>query len=241
MPLIDLPSEILQAIIKATLPEGFECLALSCKVVYNASQIYVPKHNMLKRSYSSFSYHAVLDDEILQLSTHPNASAATELFSSIQLLNEIAQDPLIARYMRECDFRNDKGTDAWRPGMKDNIERLLKSSKHLAEAQQDPDQWLRKMKYIEDDDHIWTSFFPACFLLTLLPNVTKVTLPEEWNDFPETVYDDEDSRALWALLDSIVKRANAYETESLRKLEIIRPSAGKTYDLISMRKVLLGI
>ena len=116
--------------------------------------------------------------------------------------------------------------------MRSNIERLLKGSSHFKNAEQETSVWLSQMQGSEGDEHLWKSFYSGCFLLTLLPNVTKIALPLEWMDFPGPI-DEDQGGPLWSLLDSIVKRANAHETESLRKLEIIQPSTGISCEYVN--------
>jgi hypothetical protein len=83
MPLLDLPDEILLYIIKYSLPYGFESFVLTCKRIYAVGEEDIPNHNRLRRTYKDFQYNK-------------------EIRCALQLLQRIANDPLIAEYIEEA-------------------------------------------------------------------------------------------------------------------------------------------
>jgi hypothetical protein len=223
-----LPTELLARIVQETLPEGFESFALTCKSVYNASKFFLSKHNTLKRQYRNFTYRQ-----------GPHGNACT---SALLLLARIAEEPLVARYIISADFVQDSA-----PENKDTREEhiatvvsskilaLLQNSIYVQDASVDPAILLQYMldAYQVDDGYVHAGL-AACFLLTLLPNITRVALPRRWNDYdPRSPYSNlEPPWRLDELLDAIVVRADdpGQPNAGLSKLEVILPSTGWGYE-----------
>jgi hypothetical protein len=85
MTLLELPDEILQDIVKYSLPYGFESFILACKRIYTIGKENIAIHNRLKRTYKDFQY-------------------GKDIRCAIQLLHRIANEPLIAEYIEEADL-----------------------------------------------------------------------------------------------------------------------------------------
>ena len=81
MGLLQLPFEILDDIIRLTLPSEFEALALSCKAVHACAARHAQRHNALKRQWK---YTARTD---------------ARKWVALSVLREIARDPLVALYI----------------------------------------------------------------------------------------------------------------------------------------------
>jgi hypothetical protein len=96
MALPTLPVEILQRIIEASIPEGFEALALSCQRLYAASKRYVPDYARLKARYRRISY------------SHPFTDPEDDeecMANPLSHLLEFAEEPVATRFVEEADFQ----------------------------------------------------------------------------------------------------------------------------------------
>jgi hypothetical protein len=232
MTLLSLPNELLGRIVQETMPEGFENFVLSCKAVYNTSGILLEQHNTMRRRYKHFKYRGAGD-----LSDQETCA------SSPQLIARIAADPLIAKYMVSADFKEDSI-----PEDEDNVEALVQllenswevrslfdDSPYLKEAGVDPSAALR---YIVDQcvPEEGDPSLTATLLLSLLPNVTEIALPKEWEQLESNrrylQRRTEIPWNMWPLLEAIVKRANDPSDSSagLSKLASLLPSAAWGYE-----------
>jgi hypothetical protein len=224
MALLSLPNELLGRIVEKTMPEGFGNFVLSCKAVYQAGTHLIEEHNTLRRRYRHFRYEG-----------DGNLSDQDTCASSLQLIARIAEDPRIAKYIAVADFKADGR--AWKDGsiQKPLHEHVNNSSEFRA--------LLEKSTYLRDtgDDasivleHLTAHFEPykgthilaATLLLTLLPNVTQLSLPKRWE-----LWGDSKTWDASSLLDAIVKRANDPRDSAagLSKLDSILPSIAWGYD-----------
>jgi hypothetical protein len=191
MSLLNLPTEAIRLIAKLTIPEDFENFALICKFVYNASSIFRPEYNKLQRRYKHFSYQV----------------NGTEV--DLQLLLDIAENPVVARYIVNADLRDidsalprglenvplKRAMDPKEAG--GNLLNLLSRSRYLRELQQDPKHW---MELILGGSTNYT----VAFLLTLMPNLKELTLPRRWNP----VLGRSTNEELLAFVNTVVRDAN---------------------------------
>ena len=224
MMLTQLPGEVLRLIIAETLPEGFESFLLTCKAIYALGQSKISRHNELKRRYGHLAYVNT---------RRPPAMEDQFIVCSLQLLREISQDPLIARYIVTADLKNDRGrarTDDYPPDLNEvqadgkrnqAILRLLEESPYLRAARQDPSTWLDAIL-----GNMSKPEFAPAFLLTLLPNVRELALPVWWGEQSDDICEVLD------LLDTIPKMANQAQnsTASLSKLTTLKPMLGTGYE-----------
>lgn len=241
MSLLQLPPELLQLIIEQTFSKDFESFALSCKDVFNLSKKHMVKHKQLKKY-----KHCVLD---------PNTETGRERLNgtysvptTLHLLELIAKEPVIAEYIEFADLKeglvyDDNYRVDWEEDFlvkvraDGHIERLVEKSCHLQEANQDLDYWLNHVICFGDQHH-----FADLFLMTLLSNVTYLTLPaDDWNGFPAPPRNCKDrhglsmdsatSSKLWNVLDVLQRRANdkSLSNAGLSRLTTIKPSTGTGY------------
>ena len=211
MPLLALSNELLTLIIKETLPEGFENFMLTCKDVYAVGEAFIPKHNELKKKYGQFEYPSFREDRV---DTNP-------YLSSMQLLQDIIKEPLIVRYFRDVNFEDERIIhinepdsnliDAFRANaqFKNDLLRLLGSSTYLRLAKQNPQEWLDAI--LGNRGYLYS----ATLLLTMLPNVEKLSLPAFWISFP--------GQKASSVLNIITQRANDDKngTASLGRLSTV--------------------
>ncbi|CAG8956291.1 hypothetical protein HYFRA_00003671 [Hymenoscyphus fraxineus] len=204
MELLSLPDEILLFIIKETIPEQFEDFVLSCKTIYRLGTQYLSRHNELRREYRNFT-----------------STLRRPCTSPFNLLLQIADTPIISRYIVYADFREYHPNHVLRKhDLLSSLLELLEESSYLKRIGGDPFriyQVFRTGNYRNE--------LAILILLTLLPNVTELSLPLEWGTILV-------AKGLpinqVALLNDIVKKANNLRnfSSSLSKLTTILPSGG---------------
>lgn len=199
MALLRLPNELLTDIIKHALPEGFESLALSCKDINKLCAPFIERHNELRSQFRLLSLGGL------------------EFGTAWDLISRIAVEPIVARYIRTAEFSCDSLFVFKRPRIPtsdiqsyDPIIHLFADSPYFKLA------GLDCMEYYDitriDVTAGGYSQHAASFLLTLLLNVTHITLPETWRH----------NEATAKLIDAIIRTANnptlTLGTSSLTKL-----------------------
>lgn len=174
--LTSLPTELLDEIILHSLPEGFEGLALTCRKLYNLCTPSIERHNQLRTRFREFTYNKYPSNGLLSVHNPPAAS----------LIQDIAHNPVVARYIRHADFTYDTWPPKARPvqllpdpDLGGPVVALFAESPYLREAGLD---WREYYALIQEDLERpgWYSQHAAAFLLTLLPNVTSLKLPCLW-------------------------------------------------------------
>lgn len=174
-----LPDELKILIIEQTLPEGFESLAVTCKRVSELCKPFIAGHNALRSRYRSFAYR--LDDPAFEYSM---------ILTAFHLIARIASEPIVARYIQHADLKWDS-----RPSLNldrkysgdftnaeeqhlDAVAELVQSSAAVRQAGLDPEQY-----YAILEEEVYSrrySQYAAAFLLTLLPNIITLKLPQHW-------------------------------------------------------------
>ena len=174
---MQLPNELLVKIVMHVLPEGFESVALTCRRIYALCTPFIEHHNTLRAQFRTFNY--------FPKQNHPDFVIGT----GFDLLTRIAVEPTVARYIREADFHRDGifrpcelVADAQPDGP---VGRLLAQSPYLKQAGLDWQQYFAKIKEEEGLFGRWSPH-AAAFLLTLLPNVEKLTLPQRLKSLEST-------------------------------------------------------
>ncbi|KAI0480398.1 F-box domain protein [Xylariaceae sp. FL0804] len=174
--LTSLPVEIVEAIIPHTLPEGFESLALACKAIHKLCAPFIKQHNHLRRHYRNFRYDRV----------------GRHIASSFGLLERIAKEPQVARYVTNASLVDDNWPNAINnsfamlgPWSWDPVNSLLANSSYLREAGLDWKRYSSRMDGEMDKERANPAYgcysqHAAEFLLTLLPNVEVLELPNLW-------------------------------------------------------------
>ncbi|KAK4956596.1 hypothetical protein LTR10_006123 [Elasticomyces elasticus] len=237
MLLLELPVELLDTIIEFTLPEGLESFALSCRTVYNVGKDHVRAHNVYKQRWTRFRYD-----------NRCNTDHGFKL--PMELLVAVYEDPLIASYIQFADFWQkdfDQEQIARRKkrvlGDDTNLAAiggLLGQSHYLRQANQDPEQWLADMRDEgEDGDEEPETYkgpnysinMATILLLTLLPNLRELILPNEWQSLPYP-YTSRPDEQLWSVLDVITREASLRlsSNASLSRLVTILPYARISYE-----------
>lgn len=180
--LTSLPTELLDEIILHSLPEGFEGVALTCRKLYNLCTPSIERHNQLRKRFRDFTYLK-----------YPNRDGLPSMHNqqAINLIQDIARDPVVARYIRHADFTYDTWPRRARPrrampdqllpdpDLDEPVVSLFAESPCLREAGLD---WREYYALIQEDlvGSGRYSQHAAAFLLTLLPNITSLKLPCPW-------------------------------------------------------------
>ncbi|KAL6866367.1 hypothetical protein ACO1O0_002475 [Amphichorda felina] len=176
-----------------------------------------------------------------------------------RLLEAIADEPVLARYIHTIKMTgiasmyyylpsrgDDNGYDScgdyfWRlPQMpvSDRLRELVRASPDIAAVGGDPDVWIRAFDTRGDLDglHHGEGDEPVprwyeSFLLTLLPNVTTLQLPNEWGNLSYEIWKDY-WKEFEPILDRIVKRANdpLLPDAALSRLSVLLPQKGPDYE-----------
>ena len=191
MALTRLPTEILENIITHTLPEGFESAALTCTRIHAICTPFIQSHNTLRARFDHFTYYENTSDWINTIRT------------AFDVITRIAVEPVVARYIRRADFAKDSYFTRGRPRelLADvhcggAVLRLLADSPYLKQAGLDWQEFYAKIE--EDLQAVRYSQHAAAFLMTLLPNVELLMLPQRWKPLDATD----------KLIDAIVRKAN---------------------------------
>jgi hypothetical protein len=199
MILTNLPGELLDMIIEYSQPQSFENLATTCKKVYARCAPFIKRHNKLRFRFRTFNY-----------CSHPrdNVVAASDL------INIIAADPMVARYIRTANLVNDSSflkharTRGEPPKSVPTIEEggvtvhLFANSTYLQRAQLDWREYYST--FAEDVREMRYSQHGSAFLLTLLEETEKLTIPYSWKP----------NAATFQLLDVLVKEPGHTSSQS---------------------------
>ena len=192
MALTRLPTELLDIIITHVLPEGFESLAVTCRAIYASCIPFLQRHNALRSRFHHFTYDDYRKD--------PSPTFLT----AADLIRRIAVEPVVARYIRYADFSRDsphgyiidRGFVA-AADRRDDVIRLFASCPYLEQAGLDWKEYLHEIEEGLDYDEVRRrrlrsyslrcySQHAAAFLLTLLPNVERLILPQCWKPLDAT-------------------------------------------------------
>ena len=216
MALMQLPNELLENIVRHALPEGFESMALTCTRIYALCKPFIEYHNKLRGQFRTFNY--------FRRDGHPDFVIGT----GFDLLTRIAVEPIVARYILEADFARDgifRPCELVEDTQPDGpVGKLLGQSPYLKQAGLDWQQYFAKIMEEEGPFGRWSPH-AAVFLLTLLPNVEKLTLPARVGPMESTD----------KLIDAIVRKARRtsslpYDRPSLARCTTLHHSSALDLD-----------
>ncbi|KAF2492651.1 hypothetical protein BU16DRAFT_466590 [Lophium mytilinum] len=175
MALTALPPEILDIIIKHSLPLSFENLATTCKRIYAQCTPFIKRHHELRSRFRDFTYISDARDGVV---------AASDFISLI------AVDPSIARYIRTANLVRDseffphqllRGNPPKSvPSIEDggDIVELFANSTYLRRARLNWREYYST--FAEDVREMRYSQHGIVFLLTLLGYTENLTIPDLW-------------------------------------------------------------
>ncbi|CAO1599595.1 hypothetical protein XANCAGTX0491_003314 [Xanthoria calcicola] len=170
MTLLDLPNELLQCILDASRPHGFESFALTCRRLYDLSKPQISSHNQFKKIYTSVNCRYDGD------CAHPYA-----------LIQRIWSRPLAARYVRRASCYISPGRrtplDTQDLGLDwpTTLSRWLQASLYFERAKTNaghPELWRDRMLACPSGPDV-------AMLLTLLPNLEWLAITGYISEYPE--------------------------------------------------------
>ncbi len=225
MLILDLPVEIFDLILDLTLPDGIENFALSCKAVYNRAQSYIRLHNTLRQW------------------RHTTNSGGVEHTDVLGIIFRISREPLIAQYINtlylwdqrriltnrpltsiDNDFFDYRTNDTAMARIKD----LFSQSRLFSESDLD-EYWQSIIEDEPADGGINRgTLYATMLLLSLLPNLRELQLPEGWYQ----VRQGEAGEDLLPLAHSLVELSNARRLpwKGLTHLETLFPFVEENYE-----------
>ena len=185
MGLTHLPPELLETVVKLSIPESFESVAVTCKRIYSICVPFIKHYNTLRSRFHHFTYY-------------DSSPASPTIMSASTLIKRIAVEPVIARYIRHADFRLDSPRRCLLPpnfsadpDCREDVLRLFANSTYLKQAGLDWKEYLDRIEehfkprnFYDKVPHY--SQHAAVFLLTLLPNVESLVLPWFWMSLDAT-------------------------------------------------------
>lgn len=193
MELVGLPTELLEIIITHVLPEGFESMAVTCKRIYVLCIPFIQRHNTLRSRLSRFSYATLYKDLSPWSARDRDDDPSLLITTASDLIKCIATEAVIARYIRHADLTPDSVTYIWPPvfleddGCREDVIRLFARCPYLRQAGLDWKDYLDKIQEeLTVDVHPPYSQHATAFLLTLLPNIETLTLPQSWEPLDAT-------------------------------------------------------
>ncbi len=222
MGLLDLPPEILDLIIDRTAPDGLESFVLSCKTVYGRAGSQIRQHNALRRAWSH--------------TTHMSRSRRCD---TLAILHDISREPIVAEYIETLSLwdrrsDNEKLHDTSPRTFREDeeemekIKGLLRYAEYYADA--DEEEWWGHI--LEEDragDQPHTDkLYATVALLSLLPNLKTLQLPDRWHE----VREGEGAEALVSHVQSLVamSNTNGHRKKPLARLETLLPFVEEGYD-----------
>lgn len=213
--LVDLPPELVTHVITESLPEGFESLALSCKAIHELCKPFIEHHNLLRAQFREFEYTRSLSPEDSPEDfpeDSPELVPQNPLWRPIPhsyaLIERIATEPVVVRYIQHADLSREEHYAASHPisGGSSPALALFANSPYLRQAGLD---WREYFKLVAEDYNTASPARPfsqhgTVFVLTLLPNVKSLKLHGLQN--PTSSSDD--------LLNIVVSKAKQSYTTS---------------------------
>jgi hypothetical protein len=207
MALTNLPHELLDIIVDYFRPQIFENLVTTCKIIYTRCMSFIKRHNELRSRFRNFAYHPPTRESLVAAS---------------DLINLIATDPIVARYIRNADLVEDSKLLPYQlyrgeppksvPSIEEGgvIVQLFANSMYLRRVGLEWKEYYST--FAEDVRQTRYSQHGSAFLLTLLGDIQDLTIPRLWQP----------SAATNQLLDVLAEEAQQSRFHFLKLLEHCR-------------------
>ncbi|KAF2962957.1 hypothetical protein GQX73_g10610 [Xylaria multiplex] len=224
MPLLDLPSELLDQVVWESIPEDFENLILSCRTLHEYGKPYIDQHTARKRQ-----FHTMRIDACSDMSWLANFAIEPRIPFYANIVNLRGHVEIESE-----DDSEDDSTEGEYERVKQLVKALIKQSPYLAIKGIDTDFWVDMIlsELGDGDGYACRSLFLGIFYLTLFPNVTNLTLP--WHA-PGRVFHHDHERATnqyELVLNAIAQKSRSkHNRRALGKLKCL------TYTLLTNYKI----
>ncbi|KAK4570275.1 hypothetical protein LTR86_002355 [Recurvomyces mirabilis] len=228
MELLDLPAELLVLIVDLTRPGDLDSLGLSCKTFAKVGKEALEKHRSYKRQWK-------------QVHLDIRRQQGGEPQTALALILSILKNQRIAEYIESLDlgYRSDEEDEEPRIRSLPTTERNEAALEKLVADSAYPLSGLLFGQSPEDDGHSQETFTPwiheeitAAVLLSLLPNVRTLRLPNQWRETQWSSGETNEPTASRRVLDAIVSTANMSPRgeAALSNLETILPYSRTQYE-----------
>ncbi|KAF4631899.1 hypothetical protein G7Y89_g6237 [Cudoniella acicularis] len=237
--------ELIQRIIRFTIPDSFENAAATCKLLYMASRFLVDEYRKTKRfQHFRYSRHCSERDYLCEAANLPGgvhmscknpqhwdeatAVSGIKIANAIGLLQAIAREPDLAWHIQSLDLK-DPDRHLWQAENQpsftqattqdvQNLHRLYRAAMP-SDSETGGEDFALWMKHI-------TPFLADIFILNLVPNVVEIALSKSWGRV------DIVNAANLELLDAMVGRANdpTVRDAPLAQLAVVKPYVGHGWD-----------
>jgi hypothetical protein len=233
--LLELPLELLNQILKETIPVGFEAAALSCQTLYAASAPFRAQYATTRKRFRHFRFSKKDDDLSDSEDCWDKITQETgiQITTTRELLEYIALDHSVIPYIQSIDLRDhvdledDEDLSAsLEAEVSEPLQKLVLASPFIEAFKGDPDDWVRLIRR--------SGIYADVFLLTLLSHVRTLNMHPRWEEV-DPLYGGDNLvyKRLWPVLDMITYRANNVEEfldAPLSKLSALGPSREYGYD-----------
>lgn len=210
MSLLGLPVELICRILEESDPRAFESLALACKRIYQcAEDQLLERHNALCRSYRHFCYSHV------------------DVLDSAIFLRRIILDPKIAAFVETADlFMDEYGPSLTREALSELIDcdvfrGLIAEGPLFNRYLELPN----KLDEMWDEDAVSVGMVLTLILLSLLPNIRRLTLPGNFEELLDLTGNSDSYKQdiRWQMLDEIARSTRNYDgrDHGLAKLQTV--------------------
>ena len=224
MPLLGLPPELLDHIITLTFRHGgFKSVVQACKTTYYIGKPLIPRYNQLTRSWGATC-----------------VNSRDSLPGPLDVIRAILVDPDIAWFIESLDLRNSafpaarEETDKLGDDEMRALRDVMEQCPYLIPAGQNIGDWISNMGLdpLEDNegdsrDNVEVLIYRTTFLLSLLPSLEELTLPDKWVYFQDT--QSSCGEVIKAIID-MVRHSGSSDDLPLGKLERLHPFEHIEYD-----------
>lgn len=224
MRLLDLPPEIVDYILDFAGPTGLESFVLSCKAVYERATTQIENHNHLRRRWRN-----------------TNNQNTARRGDTLSILHEISKDPSIAEYIETLSLWDRRLDQELSSNDFDNFRededslQQIKALLHRADffRHADLEEWWNQIMEEDQTTDLESidKLYATVALLTLLPNLRTLQLPDRWHE----VRSDEAAAALVPSVEYLVSISNdkthKRRWQALQSLETLMPFTEEGYDV----------
>jgi hypothetical protein len=239
--LLGLPLELLCQIVEETIPADFEAIALSCKTLFAVSTPFRAQYATRRKRFRNFKFSRKLNQNLEGAKNSQSAEywdgitqeTGIRIMTTRELLEHIALDHSVAQYIQSIDLRGPEDEEeeeevstSLEAEVPETLKNLVLSSPFIEAFGGNPVDWIRQIRS--------SAIYADVFLLTLLPQLRKVSLHPRWDELdPLDTHNTLTHERLWPVLKQITHQANHAEefpNAPLSMLSVVQPSRDIGYE-----------